>query len=78
MEGTIRHNRPDPNSGQPGYGIEFTRLMSDSPDVIEHAMELLLGELRSLEQITPIQTPDGETKYGIEASALSGEHPTVS
>ena len=57
MEGTVRHNRPDPSSGQPGYGIEFTRLMSDSPDVIEHAMELLLGELRSLEQITAIKTP---------------------
>ena len=76
MEGIIRHNRPDP-SGVEGYGIEFIRLISDTPEVIEHAMELLLGELRSLEQISTIQTAEGVTKYGIEAQALTGEYPPV-
>ena len=77
MEGIIRHNRPDETSGREGYGIEFTRLISDSPDVIEHAMELLLGELKSLEQIAAIKTPDGVTQYEIDAHVLTGEHPPV-
>ena len=52
-------------------------LISDSPDVIEHAMELLLGELKSLEQIAAIKTPDGVTQYEIDAHVLTGEHPPV-
>ena len=74
MEGIIRHNRPDETSGREGYGIEFTRLISDSPDVIEHAMELPGGS-KSLEQIAAIKTPDGVTQYEIDAHVLTGEHP---
>lgn len=78
MEGIVKHDRPDEFSGKEGYGIEFVRLISDSPDIIEHAMELLIGELKSLEAISEIESGDGKTRYGIEAKALTGKHPTVS
>jgi hypothetical protein len=40
-------------------------------------MELLLGELKSLEQIAAIKTADGGTQYEIDAHVLTGEPPPV-